>query len=134
MTKRLIPLLAAAAALALAGCNDTQGVDVKQVRSVVNQFAESGGPNACALLSPSAVVNLYGGFTQPVTQARKSCVAQSKSFRGQAVTINTVNVVDPNTVKVGATNKKGDITYSVTVRKFGPSWRIDDVRQAKTKP
>lgn len=133
MAKRLLPL-PAVVAIALAGCSDTKGVDVKQVRGVVNQFAESHGPDACTLLSPTAVVDLYGKSIQPVARARASCVARSKDFKGQAVTITTTNVIDPGTVKVGATNKKGDITYSVMLRKVGPHWRIDDVRQARTRP
>jgi hypothetical protein len=132
MTKRVLPLLAAGA-IALAGCGSDAKVDTGQVRSVVTQFAEADGPKACDLLSPDAVVNLYGGFTQPVAQARANCLARSSSFKGRPVRITVVNVIDPDTVKVGATNNKGDVTYSVTLRKFGPSWRIDEVRQQRTK-
>jgi hypothetical protein len=132
MTKRVLPLLATGA-IALAGCGSSGKVDTNQVRSVVTQFAEADGPKACELLSPDALVNLYGGFTQPVPRARAACVAKSPSFKGRPVTITAVNVIDPATVKVGATNKKGDVTYSVTLRKFGPSWRVDEVRQQRTK-
>jgi hypothetical protein len=132
MSKRVLPLLAAAA-IALAGCSDTKGVDVNRVRGVVTKFAESSGPDACALLTPTALIDIYGGSTQPLAKARASCLARSKHFKGQAVTITTAVVTDPNTVKVGATNPKGDVTYTVTVRRIGSSWQIDDIRQARTK-
>lgn len=136
MRKRVLPLPAlVAAAVAVAGCGSdpaVKTVDTNQIRSVVTQFAQASGPRACALLSPDAVVNVYGSFTQPVDQARAACIAKSSSFKGKPVTITDVNVIDASTAKVGATNPKGDVTYSITMRRFGPSWRIDAINQRKT--
>lgn len=135
MTTRALPLLAAAAALAIAGCGDeTAKVDVKQIRSVVTQFAEADGPQACRLLSPDGVVNVYGAFTQPVQQARANCIAKASSFRGQPVKLTVLKVIDSDTVKQGALSQDGKVTYNVTLRKFGPSWRIDEITQRKTPP
>jgi hypothetical protein len=133
MTKRVLPLMAVAA-LALAGCggDPSKKVDVKQIHSVVTQFAEATGPKACNLLSPDGVVNVYGAFTQPVQQARANCLARSPKFNGRPIKLTVLKVIDPDTVRQGATNLKGDITYNVTLRKFGPSWRIDEITQRKT--
>ena len=134
MTKRLLPL-AACAALALAGCgSDKQkGVDTAQIRSVVSQFAISAGPKACRLLSPDALVNIYGGYTKPTDEARAACIQRSGSFKGQKIKITQLRVISDSTAKVTALNRKGDVTYTVTVRRFGPSWRIDEINQAKTQ-
>jgi len=134
MTTRVLPLLAAAA-LAVSGCGDdaSKKVDAKQIRSVVTQFAEANGPKACQLLSPDGVVNVYGSFTQPVTQARANCLARSSSFKGRPVQLTVLKVIDADTVKQGALSKDGKVTYNVTLRKFGPSWRIDEITQHKTE-
>ena len=133
MAKRLSALLACAA-LGLAGCgDDTRGVDLAHVRSVVHQFAEADDAKACELLSPNALVNVYGRFRAPVDEARAICVRRSKNFEGEKVKVTDLNVIDPDTVRVTALNLKGDVTYYVGVRKFGPSWRIDEINQTKTR-
>jgi hypothetical protein len=134
MAKRVLPLLPIAAVL-LAGCGaDTSSkVDVKQIQSVVKQFAAATGPKACTLLSPDGVVNVYGAFTQPVAKARANCFARAPRFRGAPIKLTVLRVIDDQTVKQGATNMKGDVTYNITLRKFGPSWRIDEITQRKTQ-
>jgi hypothetical protein len=133
MKKRALPLLAAAT-LALAGCgNSASGIDAKQIRSVVTQFAAADGPKACSLLSPDGLVNVYGGFTMPLARARANCLRASAGFRGRPVTLTVMRVIDPNTVKQGALSPNRKVTYSVTLRKFGPSWRIDEITQSKTQ-
>jgi hypothetical protein len=133
MTTRVLPLLAVTA-LIVAGCGDDPAnkVDVKQIRSVVTQFAESNGPEACNLLSPDGVVNVYGAFTQPVNKARANCLAHAAKFRAKPVKLTVLRVIDDQTVKQGAISPNGAITYNVTLRKFGPSWRIDEITQRKT--
>jgi hypothetical protein len=134
MTKRALPLLAAAA-IAVSGCGDTGSgnVDTKQVQSVVKQFAAADGPKACALMSPDGLVNVYGGFTKPVAQARANCIAKSTKFKGAPVKLTVTKVIDGDTVKQGALSADGKTTYSVTLRKFGPSWRIDAITQHRTQ-
>jgi hypothetical protein len=135
MTTRALPLLAAAA-LAVSGCGDDapKNVDTQQIKSVVTQFAEASGPKACALMSPDGLVNVYGGFTQPVAQARANCLRASSKFKGQKVKLTVLHVIDDDTARQGALSPDGRITYNVTLRKFGPSWRIDEITQSKTKP
>ena len=134
MAKRVLPLLSIAAVL-ITGCgaDASNKVDVKQIQSVVRQFAAATGPQACALLSPDGVVNVYGAFTQPVAKARANCIARSSQFRGAPIKLTVLRVIDDQTVKQGATNMKGDVTYNITLRKFGPSWRIDEITQRKTQ-
>ena len=134
MAQRLPALLIACAALAVAGCgDDTRGVDLDHVRSVVHQFANADDAKACELLSPNALVNVYGGFRKPVDESRAICERRSSKFEGEDVKITDLNVIDPDTVRVTALSPKGDVTYFVGVRKFGPSWRIDEITQRKTK-
>ena len=134
MTKRALPLLAAAA-LALPGCGDdpAKKVDVKQIRSVVTQFAAADGPKACNLMSPDGLVNVYGGFTKPVAVARANCLRASAKFKARPVMLTVTHVIDADTVRQGALSPDGKVTYNVTLRKFGPSWRIDEITQSKTK-
>jgi hypothetical protein len=134
MAKRPITLFVCVALAALAGCGDeTKGIDLAQVRSVVTQFAEADDAHACELLSPNALVNVYGGFKKPVEEAHAICVRRSSKFKGEPVTITNVNPIDPDTVRVTALNPKGDVTYNVAVRRFGPAWRIDEISQSKTE-
>ena len=135
MPKRLPALLACAAVtVAIGGCgDDTRGVDLGQVRSVVHQFATADDAKACELLSPNALVNVYGGFRKPVDESRAICERRSARFTGEDVKITDLNVIDPDTVRVTALSPKGDVTYYMGVRKFGPSWRIDEITQTKTK-
>ena len=127
-------LAALRAAVAVAGCGDDKsGVDVAQIRSVVNQFATASNAHACDLLSPNALQDVYGGFKKPVPVAKATCVRRSSQFRGQPITIKELDVIDASTARVVALNPKGDVTYNVAVRRFGPAWRIDDITQAKTQ-
>jgi hypothetical protein len=132
MPKRLL-LLAACTPILLAGCGSDKPVDRAQIRSVVLQFAEASGPKACTLLSPQQLVNLYGGFKAAPGVARKRCLAASKNFKGEPVRITSMQVLDDATARVGAQNQSGDVTYTVNVRRFGPSWRIDRINQTKTQ-
>ncbi len=134
MRKRLPALLAAAAALLVAGCGDDKsGVDVAQIRSVVLQFANSSDAHACDLLSPNALQDIYGGFKKSVEQSKAICVRRSNRFEGEPVKIDQLDVIDASTARVTALNPKGDITYNVAVRRFGPAWRIDEITQTKTE-
>jgi hypothetical protein len=134
MRKRLPALLACAIATTASACGDGGGSnpDYAQVRSVVTQFAEASDARACDLLSPDALVELYGGFRKPVAVARAACVRRSRAFRGEPVTITQVFVHADGTADVTALDPARDVTYNVDVRKLGPAWRIDGVSQSRT--
>jgi hypothetical protein len=134
MGKRLPALLAFAAATILPGCGDAKReVDVEQIRSVVNQFAGSDDAHACDLLSPNALVDVYGGFRKPVEVAKATCVRRSVKFKGEPVRITHLDVVDASYARVTALNTAGDVTYDLALRRFGPAWRIDTITQAKAE-
>jgi len=130
MPKRLLaPLIAAA--LVVAGCGEGPQVDTEQIRSVVEQFALADDAHACKLLSPNAVVDLYGKFEQPEATARANCVRRSKDFEGEPVTIENLNVIDEDRARVSAIDQDGEVSYGVSLRRYGPSWRIESISQAK---
>ena len=134
MTKRLVPIvLCAAAALAGCGQDKQQLANVNQIRSVVTQFSESHNARACDLLSIDAMTNVYGGYAKPYAASKAICVKKSAQFKGEPVKITRVQVISDATAKVTALGPKGDVTYTVTVRKFGVNWKIDEINQAKTQ-
>ncbi len=131
MTLRL-PAACAALAILVAGCGqDLSGVDTEQIRSVVVQFAEADDAHACKLLSPRALQNLYGEFEKPVAVARRNCIKASKGLEGEPIEIENLNVIDENRARVSATDPTGDVAYGVNLRRYGPSWRIESISQAK---
>jgi hypothetical protein len=125
----------AAIAVAVAGCGSSAKTkaNLRDVRAVVTEFALAHDARACDLLTDNAVQDVYGGFTDPIPKARANCRARSRSFRGQAIKITQVNLVNDTTAKVGATSTDGKIGYTVTVRKNGTRWKIDQITQAKVK-
>ena len=131
---RTVTLIAACAALLiLPGCgSDTsKKVDTAQIRSVVQQFAAADGPKACALMSPQGLVNVYGGFTKPVSVARAECLRRSARFKGEKIQLQEIEVVDDSNVRVGALNHNGTVSYNVKLVRLGPSWRIEKINQSK---
>jgi hypothetical protein len=133
MALRLSPPLAAAAAAAilLSGCGKAK-VDTAQIRSVVHQFAESHDAGACNLLSQHALVNLYGGYKKKnASKARSLCVARAKNFKSEQVGIDTLEVIDENRARVEAHSIGRDITYGVSLHRYGTTWRIEAISQAK---
>jgi hypothetical protein len=123
----------ALAVVALAGCGDdaSKKVDVDQIRSVVRQFAAADGPEACKLMSPNGLVNVYGGFTKPVAVARQECIKRSANFKADEVQLQDMEIVDDANVRVSALNSKGTVSYNVKLVRLGPSWRIEKISQSK---
>ena len=128
-------LVALVLASALAGCGTSPAskANARQVRAVVTQFALAHDAGACDLLTDNAVQNVYGGFSDPIPEARTNCRARSRRFKGQPVRITQVNVINDTTAKVGATTPDGKVAYTVVVRKTGPRWLIDQITQARLK-
>ena len=75
-------IAAVASTTALAGCGDDpeKRIDSDQIRQVVTEFAAADGPEACDMLSPDAVVNVYGGFTKPLRVSHAECVRRAEKF------------------------------------------------------
>ena len=131
---RLGPICAALCAAAVAGCgSENKDVDREQIRSVVRQFAAADGPEACRLMSPEGLVNVYGGFTKPVAVARKNCLRRSKDFKGAQVHLQEIEVVDDANVRVGALNEDRTVSYNVKLVRLGPSWRVEKINQSKAE-
>jgi hypothetical protein len=127
-----LPAALAVLALGAAGCGqDLSGVDTEQIESVVVQFAEADDEHACSLLSPHALQNLYGDFEKPVAVARRNCIKASKKFEGESIVIENLNVIDTERARVSAVDPAGEVAYGVSLRRYGPSWRIESISQAK---
>jgi hypothetical protein len=130
MAFRLSAFLAATA-IVLAGCGNAK-VDTAQIRSVVEQFAESHDAKACDLLSQHALINLYGGFKKKnAARAKAICVERSKDFEGEQVGIDKLEVIDENRARIEAHSIGRDITYGVSLHRYGTTWRIEAISQAK---
>ena len=128
-----IVIAAATAALAVAGCGDDpeRRVDTDQIRQVVTDFAAADGPEACDMLSPDAVVNVYGGFTEPLRVSRKECERRAKDFKGERLHLGEIEVVDDASVRIGAHNSDRTVSYTVKVLRFGDEWLIDKINQSR---
>lgn len=133
MAKRLLLIGSLVLSLTAAGCGDStpKHVNPAQLRGIVQRFANAHGASACKLLSDQALINVYGGFKKKPAQARAACVRQSSNFKGQPVKITSMNIIDDSTVRIGATNMKGDVAYVVNVRRFGNTWLIDRINRSK---
>jgi hypothetical protein len=142
----------AAAALGFAGCavnvakigdqsNTPKG---KQAIAVVERFAESNGPEACRLLTPNALRNVYGGEEArgtpaapiegpPPAYALRHCEEAAPHFEGQKVGIDKVTLIGDRAVKVSAKipqgGDAGDRLFNVTLRRKGDQYLIDEVRE-----
>lgn len=128
-----IVIAAATAALAVAGCGDDpeRRVDTDQIRQVVRDFAAADGPEACDMLSPDAVVNVYGGFTKPLRVSRQECERRAKNFEGERLHLGEIEIVDDASVRISAENSDRTFSYNVKVVRFGDDWLIDKINQSR---
>lgn len=126
-------IAAAIAALALAGCGDDpeRRVDADEIRKVVREFAAAEGPEACELLSPNAVVNVYGGFSEPLRKSRAECVRRSENFEGERIHLGEIEVVNDASVRISAKNSDRTVSYNVKVERFGGDWLIEKINQSR---
>jgi hypothetical protein len=137
-----LPRTTAALALAVvaagaAGCGGSDPVEkanIGKVRAVVTQFAEAGNASACNLLTSDELSNVYGGFSEDPAVGKAACVKRAAAFKGEPITITNASVIDNQTAKVAALSKDGKFTFSVTVRKPGKRWLIDQITQHKVTP
>lgn len=126
-------IAAALAASALAGCGDdpAKRVDRDKIRQVVTDFAAADGPEACDMLSPDGVVNVYGGFTKPLRESRAICERRSKRFKGEKVHLGKIEVVDDANVRIDAENSDHTVSYNVKLVRFGDDWLIEKINQSR---
>ena len=64
-------------------------------------------------------------------RAHRICVEKARKFKGESVTIENVNVIDDERVRVSAIDQDGQISYGVSLRRYGSKWLIESISQAK---
>jgi hypothetical protein len=121
------------------GSDDLNTKTGKQAAAAVERFSEAAGPEACDLLTPAALRNVYGaneppgppseleGPPPPVSLAE--CRKRAVKFSGAKVDVNKVDLIGDRAAKVEATTDGGDRTYAITVRRKGELWLVDDIRE-----
>jgi hypothetical protein len=119
-------------ALALGGCSgDRDTTEGRRIQAVVKRFALSSGPDACSLLTPKALTTVYGRGTLPRAVAKRRCIAASKKFSGESVTITFVKINDSTTAHATAKTLGGRRYFSVGLQKRRGRWFIDAVVPAQ---
>jgi hypothetical protein len=151
MRRSAVLIAIAAASLPLAACSasDLPGVggddsgtkEGKAARAAVERFALAAGPEACDMLSPAALRNVYGAkepagpprdiSEPPPPISLAECRRRAPRFSGQKVQIEKVDVLgDARAAKVEATTDGGSRAFTVTVRRKGAAtWLIDEIRE-----
>lgn len=126
----------AALAIAAAGCggDPAEKANIAKARAVVNQFAQGNDARACDLLTDKALSDVYGGFSEDPSVGKANCVKRAAGFKGEPITIAKASVIDNRTAKVNALSKDGKFTYSITTRKPGKRWLIDQITLHKVRP
>jgi hypothetical protein len=142
----------AAAGVGFAGCSvnvakigDQSGTPKgKAAIAVVEKFAQSDGPEACNLLTPNALRDVYGGPEAsgtppapiegpPPAYALKHCQEAAPNFEGQKVGIDKVTLIGDRAIKVQAKVSQGkgagDRLFDVTLRRKGNAYLIDEIRE-----
>lgn len=116
------------AALATSGCSgDRDTSEGRKISGVVKRFALSSGPDACALLTPKALATVYGRGSLSASAGRKRCIAASKKFSGEPVSITFVKITDSTTAHATARTDRGHRYFSVGLAKRRGRWLIDAV-------
>lgn len=130
-----VPLLSVLV-VAVAGCGGSDPVEKAnqgKVRSVVERFALGSDARACDLLTGHALTDVYGGFSDDVGKAQAACRRKAAGFKGEKIKIVKVSVIDNVTAKVNALSLDEKFTYSVTVRRPGKRWLIDQITLHKVR-
>ena len=150
MHRRAAVLAAGVAALSLTACGAEDivpgvgGDDIdtstgKRAKAAVERFAKASGPEACDMLTPAALRNVYGAkeppgpppeLEQPPPQiSLAECRRRAPGFKGAAIDVTKVDVLGDRAAKVEATSDGADRSYTITVRRKGDAWLIDEIRE-----
>ena len=121
------------------GGDDIDTKNGKQAKAAVERFAEASGPEACDMLTPAALRNVYGKDEPPGPPPEleqpppaislAECRRRAVRFSGAEIDVSKVAVVGDRAAKVEATTDDGDRTYTITVRRKGDRWLIDEIRE-----
>jgi hypothetical protein len=121
------------------GSDDSNTREGKQAKQVVQRFAQADGPEACEMMSPAALRQVYGkndsGPSPEIYMPRPpislaECRKRSAEFEGQEVDIEKVDLTDSGAARVDATTDGGDRSFLVVLRRRpGGPWLIDEIRE-----
>lgn len=149
-SRPLVVLAAAAASLSLAACgaesipgvdnDDSDTAKGKRAKAVVERFARADGPEACDMLTPAALRNVYGKdeppgpapeiHEPPPAISLAECRRRSARFGAEDVEIEKVDIVGEGdrAARVDATSDD-ERNFTVTLRQKGDRWLIDEIRE-----
>jgi hypothetical protein len=121
------------------GGDDIGTPNGKKAKAVVERFSEATGPQACDMLTPAALRNVYGKNEPPGAPPElegpppaislAECRKRSVKFSGSKVDVEKVELIGDRAAKVEATTDDGDRTFQITVRRKGDRWLIDEIRE-----
>ena len=137
-------------AVALGACNaetipgvdsdDSDTAKGKAAKRAAVRFAAADGPEACDMLTPAALRNVYGAKEPPgpppeIDQpppaiSLAECRRRSPRFGGEKIEVEKVEVLgeDDRAARVDATTED-DRSFTVTVRQKGDTWLVDEIRE-----
>jgi hypothetical protein len=115
----------AAAVVALASCGEEDSKHKDEVERVVNEFAQADGPHACALLTPRALRQVYGG--ERPKRGYERCLRRSERFEGETIEIDDLNFRGNLSATVRASSPDEDRRYRVGVKNVAGTWLIDSI-------
>ncbi|MEA2373673.1 MAG: hypothetical protein QOD53_136, partial [Thermoleophilaceae bacterium] len=104
----------------------------RKVEAVVKAFALSHGPQTCAMFTARNLVSVYGGRDVTLRAARAHCIARSRRFQGEQVSVTFVKLNTPTAAHASARSLDGKRFWTVGLVKLHGRWLIDSVaRQQK---
>src|SRR3954468_22449519 len=124
--------VAIVAVVGLNGCSgDRDTGEGRKIEAVVKRFSLASGADACSLMTPKALATVYGRGSLDASVGRARCVAASKKFSGQPITITFVKLTDSNTAHATAKTPGGRRYFTVALEKRRGRWLINAVTPAQ---
>jgi hypothetical protein len=121
------------------GSDDLDSKTGQQVAATVERFSEASGPEACDMFTPAGLRSVYGKDeppgpppeleAPPPAISLAECRRRSVKFSGAKVDVNKVDLIGDRAAKVEATTDGGERTFTITVRRKGDAWLIDEIRE-----